>query len=131
MSWPSGSIATEASRRRSLRHCGRRATVPMTYPIDVTGRGAVLLGSQVSWAGFHFGCPIRVQSHVHSDHMDAFETSKGNQRILTSEETRALLISEHNADLPYRNNLIAIGAGTPYDVEGVTVTLASTGHMLG
>ena len=101
------------------------------YPIDVTGKGAVLLGREVSCDGFHYDYPIRIQSHVHSDHMDGFATSKGNQTIIASEETRALLIAQYDADLPYRNNLIALAADAPYEVEEATVTLAPTEHMLG
>ena len=108
-----------------------RARKAVDYPIDVTGKGAVLLGAKVSCDGFHYGWPIRVQSHVHTDHMDAFDTSKGNQLILTSEETRELLISQYDADLPYRNNLVALGSGIPYEVDGTSITLAPTGHMLG
>jgi Cft2 family RNA processing exonuclease len=63
--------------------------------------------------------------------MDAFDTSKGNQTILASEETRQLLISTYDADLPYRNNLIGLGSGVGYDFGETTVTLAPTGHMLG
>ena len=54
---------------------------------------------------------FHVQTHVHSDHMSGFESSKGYQTILCSSGTRALLIKERNADLPYRANLIGLDYG--------------------
>ena len=44
-----------------------------TYPIDVSPSGAVVLGRDVCCDGFHLPCRARVQTHVHSDHMDDFE----------------------------------------------------------
>ena len=70
--------------------------------IDVTGRGAVILGPDVVCDGFHFGPKARVQSHVHMDHMGDFETSKGLQKIIMSPETYDLIVLEKNADIPYR-----------------------------
>ena len=49
----------------------------MASQADVTGRGAVLLGSDFSCDGFYWGRPARVQTHIHEDHMDGFDTSKG------------------------------------------------------
>jgi putative mRNA 3-end processing factor len=92
---------------------------------------AHLPSPEVSCDGFHYGWPIRVQSHLHLDHMDAFETSKGNQVILASRETRELLIAKYDADLPYRNNLIGLDADTAYETETATVSLTPSGHMLG
>ena len=53
----------------------------MNYPIDVAmPSGAVLLGPNVVCDGFIREAAARVQTHVHLDHMDGFETSKGVSR---------------------------------------------------
>ena len=72
-----------------------------------------------------------VQTHIHEDHMEDFESSKGFQNIFMSEATRRLLINEKNADLPMRDNIIALEAGAPYDVDGCQLTLVPSDHMLG
>lgn len=100
-------------------------------PIDVTASGAVILGPTVSCDGFHYAHRIRVQTHVHTDHMLEFETSKGNQEIVLSVATRDLLIGEFNADLPYRENLLALDMPGSLEIDGATVSLVSSGHMLG
>ena len=90
-----------------------------------------MLGPDVVCDGFINGASARVQTHVHKDHMDGFETSKGLQHIVLSEATKQLLIAEYNADLPYRTNVIALDEMCPYEVGDSRVTLISSGHMLG
>lgn len=101
------------------------------YPIDVFRSGTVLLGRRISCDGFHRDYPVRVQTHVHLDHMDSFETSKGTQNILLSDATRRLLVCEFDADLPYRENISALDVGKPTRVDDHEVTLLHSGHMLG
>ena len=66
--------------------------------------GKVVLGNVVACDGFFHECPIRVQTHVHKDHMAGFSTSKGSQHMIMSAPTRDLLINELNAELPVRSN---------------------------
>ena len=102
------------------------------YPIEVLmPSGTVRLGPDVCCDGFSRHAKARVQTHVHMDHMDGFNTSKGNQNILLSEPTRRLLISEFNADLNYRSNLIALELAKPYRIETSAVSLVASHHMLG
>jgi putative mRNA 3-end processing factor len=103
----------------------------MTYPIDVTQSGAVLLGTSVACDGFHFGARVRVQSHVHDDHMTEFTSSKGLQDIVTSKGTHDLLIHEFDADLPYRSNVYALNPGETSRISDVRITMLPSGHMLG
>lgn len=103
----------------------------MTYAIDVAMSGAVSLGPDITCDGFLHAARARVQTHIHSDHMAGFESSKGCQEIIVSEPTRQLLILEHNADLPYRSNLKSVNDGSAYDINGSKVTLVPSGHMLG
>ena len=98
---------------------------------DVTSSGAVLLGDQVVCDGFQRDRRCRVQTHVHDDHMQDFERSKGLQSLYMSEATRSLLIAEFNADLEYRDNIIAVSYGSTFRCDGGRATLLSSGHMLG
>ncbi len=100
--------------------------------VDVFGSGGVSLGSKIVCDGYADGCPVRVQTHVHDDHMGDFNKSKGQQDIFMSPETRELLIAERDADLEYRDNLIPIPRGGEYPLDdGSTLTLLPSGHMLG
>ena len=99
--------------------------------VDVTSSGAVLLGDNVVCDGFQRDRPCRVQTHVHDDHMHDFERSKGFQDLYMSEATRSLLIAEFNADLEYRENIVAVSYGSTFACAGGRLTLLSSGHMLG
>ncbi|KKK56675.1 hypothetical protein LCGC14_3062140, partial [marine sediment metagenome] len=99
--------------------------------IDVNSRGAVILGPEVVCDGFRYNAKCRVQTHVHTDHMDNFDTSKGHQDIYVSNESYDLLVLEKNADLPYRNNFISLNYSEPNGVGDCEIELISSGHMLG
>ena len=102
------------------------------YPIEVLlPSGTVNLGSDVCCDGFSRHAKARVQTHVHVDHMDGFNTSKGHQNILLTEPTKRLLIAELNADLSYRANLKALELSEPYQVGTSLVSLVASQHMLG
>ena len=100
--------------------------------VDVYEDGAILLGPDIVCDGYADSRPYRVQTHVHDDHMRSFDRSKGLQDILMSFQTRELLIAEQNADLEYRDNLVAVDFGKEHPLEaGSTITLWPSGHMLG
>lgn len=104
----------------------------MSWPeIDVTEKGAVLLGNEMVCDGFRHGYPYRFQTHIHDDHMDDFDTSKGYQDVLLHPATRDLLIAERNADLPYRANLIRVSPGEALGLESCRLITLGNGHMLG
>ena len=102
------------------------------YPIEVLlPSGTVNLGPDVCCDGFSRHAKARVQTHVHVDHMDGFNTSKGHQSILLTEPTKRLLIAELNADLRYRTNLKALELSEPYQIGTSSVSLLASQHMLG
>lgn len=103
----------------------------MNYPIEVSEKGTVSLGPDVCCDGFLHGVHSRVQTHVHLDHMDRFETSKGLQDIVTSEATKELLICELNADLPYRSNIKGLRESEWRNAADSRISLLQSGHMLG
>lgn len=90
-----------------------------------------MLDGVVSCDGFVYGYPIRVQTHVHKDHMDDFNSSKGYQHILVTQATRDLLSAEFNADIPYRGNIEAIPLNQSVSQENYRIRLLDNGHMLG
>src|SRR5438046_3164634 len=103
----------------------------MKYPIDVCMSGAVMLTSAVACDGFLQIAPVRVQTHVHLDHMGGFESSKGFQTLVMSQGTFALLCCEFNADLPYRSNITSLPNNGSVQINSTKITLVPNGHMLG
>jgi putative mRNA 3-end processing factor len=61
--------------------------------------------------------------------MDGFDTSKGFQDIFVSEATKQLLVTEFDADLPFRENVYVLESETIYDDS--KIELVPSGHMLG
>lgn len=115
--------------RMSQRRGGVSNMTPVL--IDVSAHGAVMLGDKVTCDGFVFGFPYRVQTHIHEDHMESFDSSKGYQDILMSEATKELLIAELDADIGCRTNIHAVPLGSRYRSEDIEVQLLSSGHMVG
>jgi len=110
-----------------------RGVVSHMTPVltNISAHGAIMLGNKVTCDGFVYGFPYRVQTHIHQDHMEGFESSKGYQHIIMSEATKELLIVEFNADIEYRSNIHAIPLGSCYRGEDIEVELLSSGHMVG
>jgi len=101
------------------------------YLSDVKKDGTVIIGDKICCDGFDSDRDIRIQSHIHVDHMNKFNTSKSNQIILMSHPTKDLLITEQNADIPFRNNIISIDYFSPYYIDDIIIELAPSDHMLG
>lgn len=99
--------------------------------VTLKSDGGILLGDTVSCDGFAWQRPVRVQTHIHADHMVGFDTSKANQTLLMSTETRDLLFAIFNADLPYRTNVIALPFRRKYNTDSETIELLPSNHMLG
>lgn len=99
--------------------------------IGVSRSGAIMLDNVVTCDGFVHNYPIRVQTHIHEDHMSGFNSSKGFQHILVTQPTHKLLITEFNADLPYRTNFEAIPSKQTISRENCHIRLLDNGHMLG
>lgn len=99
--------------------------------IGVTASGVIKLGPDVACDGFHRAYNTRVQTHVHLDHMNNFETSKGLQDIYLSDPTLQLLIAEYNADLSARDNLIPLQFGEVRVINSSQIKLISSDHIIG
>jgi len=112
---------------QSKKRLARRAKP--TFPIDVLGSGAVLLGPDVTCDGFHAERLVRVQTHIHSDHMAEFTTSLRGEVVMTK-ATRRLLELEHPA-LPSRTNVRVLEYGEKWEYKGNRIQLLSSDHSLG
>lgn len=100
--------------------------------VFVRDDGCIGLGRGVICDGFHPEADIRIQTHAHHDHLKDFERSKGQQRILLSKPTLDLLISEFNADLPYRTNIQMLPIdGSTHDIDGRKISFFPSGHLIG
>ena len=111
------------------RRKNRGARARTDFPIDVLGSGAVLLGPKVTCDGFHADRAIRVQTHIHSDHMAEFTTSLRGQVVMTK-ATRRLLEHEYPA-LPSRTNVQVLEYAEEWEHEGDRIQLLSSDHALG
>lgn len=90
------------------------------------------MGPSVVCDGFVQDYKVRVQTHLHDDHMVQFERSKGLQDLFLSPELFDLLVAERNADLAYRTNFHRICRGDAHTLEdGSMLTLLPSNHMLG
>jgi putative mRNA 3-end processing factor len=107
----------------------RRRQAQRDFPIDVVGSGAVLLGPKVTCDGFHADRAIRVQTHIHSDHMEEFTTSLRGDVVMTK-ATRRLLHLEHPA-LEERSNVRVLDYAEEWEYEGHRIQLLSSDHALG
>lgn len=105
--------------------------------VYVRADGCVRLGSSVTCDGFCPDTKVRIQSHVHHDHLKDLERSKGHQlKIACTRETYELLCAEFDADLPFRRSQWAI---LPVDgkyrsvieSEPVEIAFYPSGHMIG
>jgi putative mRNA 3-end processing factor len=123
-----------------------------THQIDVLKDGTVLLGPDITCDGHHSDRHLRVQTHIHSDHMAGWGKSL-RQEVLMSFPTLQLLMAQsprEHETLDLRSNLyVAIenfkDAGIPdlqchtsnklvpmeMDFNGNKVELISSDHMLG
>ena len=97
--------------------------------VDITHKGAVLLGPNVTCDGFHIDRRIRVQTHWHSDHLTDFGASKRRELVMTR-GTVDLLTVRH-PDLALRANVHVQDYGECLQINGAEITLESSSHCLG
>lgn len=99
------------------------------FPIDVLGSGSVTLGPDVSCDGFHADQTVRVQTHVHSDHMADFSTSKHGEIIMTPPTLQ--LLEYEDPSLTTCGNVHQLRPGEEFRWEENRITLLPSTHMLG
>jgi putative mRNA 3-end processing factor len=105
----------------------------MNLNVEVTHKGAVLLGKQVSVDGFVDNGGFRVQTHVHEDHLRSFFTSLGFQQgIILTKPTLDLIASiKKEPALYHRNNIHIVPGNSTTKVDGIEIEFLDSSHMLG
>lgn len=104
----------------------------LSQKVKVLRKGAILLGKSVVCDGFDWHRPVGVVTHVHSDHIQEFETSLGFcDPILTSPPTKDLIVALKGDHLLLRRNLQSINFRTPLTYFDERITLYKTNHILG
>lgn len=104
----------------------------MTSICSIGSGGAIRLGAGIVADGFDSQAEVRIQTHVHGDHMNGFESSKGNGTILCTHPTRDLLIATRSKFLRFNGNLTALALGECWtSPSGAVVTLFDARHIVG
>jgi Cft2 family RNA processing exonuclease len=104
----------------------------MTDLCSIGAGGAVRLGGGVVADGFDSDAQVRVQTHVHGDHMAGFDSSKGNGVVVCSHPTRDLLIATKSKFLRFAANVVPLDLGAAWTApSGAAVTLLDARHMSG
>lgn len=99
--------------------------------VAVDSSGAIILGPSVVVDGYRRKADIRVQTHIHEDHLGRFESSKGVHDIVLHRATRDLLQLESQPDLQWRENVHALDYDEIFTSAGLTIELVDAGHVLG
>ncbi|MFF4197866.1 hypothetical protein [Nonomuraea sp. NPDC001831] len=97
----------------------------------VNADGAILLGERVVVDGHIRRCAVRVQTHVHYDHMSRFTSSKGVHDLVMHPATRDLLLLEGHPDLAWRDNVYSPQYNEVLRLQGISIELLNAGHMMG
>jgi len=104
------------------------------YAAYVRRGNVVHLGPDVTCDGFNLSPHgVRVQTHVHHDHMTEWSTSLGKNIYMTKATKELLIAEDSKSALRFRSNICAEDFHTPFTPSGCTgaITLYSSGHMLG
>ena len=102
------------------------------HPIFLSASGGVCLGDDVICDGFRADSSIRIQTHIHDDHMKGWSESKMKDIVL-SHATRDLLIAQFGGDLADRSNIRPLELDKWHDFPKAKckIKLLSSSHMLG
>ena len=87
------------------------------------------MGPDVTCDGFHQDRQVRIQTHVHSDHMGEFSTSKSRELVM-SPPVKDLLVFDH-PDFEFRANIHLLSSTEIWQYRSSRISLKPAGHMLG
>jgi putative mRNA 3-end processing factor len=99
---------------------------------SVTGRGAVLLGKYVACDGFDKARPLRVVTHVHSDHLLGLRQSlRKCEAVVMTPATRDLIDVMRSPLFLMRGDVKALDYGETLVYDDERLTLHFADHILG
>ena len=100
--------------------------------------GTIIMGEHVRCDGKGYvpsdtyARKLTCYSHIHSDHIEGFEDSLADSdKVLVSKETKELLVEWKGPWLKKKNNFIGKNFHDPIKFQEDTITLLSSGHILG
>lgn len=97
----------------------------------ITDDGAVLLGKNFV-CDAHADRPVRVLTHVHSDHiMGLRESLEVCEKVIMTSATKRLLELLYEGKFENLGEVITLDYGETFQYEGETVTLYKAQHILG
>jgi putative mRNA 3-end processing factor len=101
--------------------------------IRITEDGTIIIGGNISCDGSSIDKPVSVISHAHGDHTKHFESALSYcSHVITSAQTKDLLIAERGSWLRWRRNFIGLSYDDPFDVsQNERVKLFPVKHVLG
>jgi len=104
----------------------------MISKASVTGRGAVLLGKYVACDGFDKNRPLRVVTHVHSDHLLGLRQSlRKCETVVMTPATRDLIDVMRSPLFLMRGNVKTLDYGETFVYNDERLTLHLADHILG
>ena len=106
--------------------------MPEGWTVAVHDSWGVRICNEVVCDGFLRDTPIRVQTHIHQDHRQGFDSCKGpGRKIVALPGTRDLMIAEADELLEQRDNFIPLEPGQEFEVDDGKLQLFENNHMLG
>jgi len=107
-------------------------TKQLLQKVSINTNRAILIGRYITCDGFDLKRSIEIISHAHADHTEEFEKALGYYNtILTSPETKDLILVDKGKWLRLHRNLVALDYRKQFDYKGEKITLYPVRHVLG
>jgi len=104
----------------------------MSSKVDITPRGAVLLGKYTACDAFNEANPLRVVTHAHSDHMLGLKESLENcEAVLMTPATKDLIDALKGPLFLMRRNVRPLRYGELFSYRDEKLTFHLADHILG
>jgi putative mRNA 3-end processing factor len=100
--------------------------------IRILENGGILFDNAIVCDGHDSNAILRIQSHIHTDHLAEFGASKQQHPIIMSEASREYLaLSKNNMDIVHRPGIIGLPYNKIFEYQGYKIRLLSNEHCLG
>jgi putative mRNA 3-end processing factor len=99
-------------------------------PVTITERGAILLTELVSVDGFYPRSPLRVVTHIHSDHLLELHSSIRTAHFIVATKLTHELLRALDYRIPAGKEL-QLPYNVPVEYNGVKVKLVASNHVPG
>jgi putative mRNA 3-end processing factor len=100
--------------------------------IRIHKTGGIHINSEIICDGFDNEASLRIQSHIHSDHLIDFGWSKQSQNILMSKASKDYLgLGKNSMDIAFRPGIIGLEYDRIYEHREYKIKLLNNDHCLG